>query len=49
METAKRISFESSVISYGSESVYKEVWRCGVFESSVISYGSESIVIVSMG
>ena len=34
--------FESSVISYGSESLYSLLHIAMLFESSVISYGSES-------
>ena len=34
--------FESSVISYGSETLYVRVSGEEQFESSVISYGSET-------
>ena len=36
------LRFESSVISYGSESVTATQLSEELFESSVISYGSES-------
>ena len=36
--------FESSVISYGSESVSGSHFTENGFESSVISYGSESLL-----
>ena len=40
------LRFESSVISYGSEAVLRNMSVPVVFESSVISYGSEATVIV---
>ena len=35
-------SFESSVISYGSQTSKRKLIRSGAFESSVISYGSQT-------
>ena len=37
--------FESSVISYGSETLRISFKRAFLFESSVISYGSETICV----
>ena len=34
--------FESSVISYGSQTTLQNDWRDNWFESSVISYGSQT-------
>ena len=36
------ITFESSVISYGSQTVGGDLTYSPVFESSVISYGSQT-------
>ena len=36
--------FESSVISYGSQTMTSSHESCGEFESSVISYGSQTAV-----
>ena len=38
----RKLRFESSVISYGSQTVIKKLGRIIVFESSVISYGSQT-------
>ncbi len=40
-----QIEFESSVISYGSQTENKEKLIESVFESSVISYGSQTTAI----
>ena len=37
-----KLRFESSVISYGSQTKYLENVAKGMFESSVISYGSQT-------
>ena len=38
------VKFESSVISYGSETICIEKTPPNLFESSVISYGSETML-----
>ena len=38
--------FESSVISYGSQTMTSSHESCGEFESSVISYGSQTLPFV---
>ena len=35
--------FESSVISYGSQTTAMNIYDKGLFESSVISYGSQTL------
>ena len=42
MKPGTKFSFESSVISYGSEADVVDVVTAQWFESSVISYGSEA-------
>ena len=39
---ARKLRFESSVISYGSQAISVHVVVCIWFESSVISYGSQA-------
>ncbi len=42
-------SFESSVISYGSQTLVMKDYLVEMFESSVISYGSQTAESFSMG
>ena len=39
----RKLRFESSVISYGSQTIILEVHHNRQFESSVISYGSQTM------
>ena len=41
----RKLRFESSVISYGCQTLFDALWMNEMFESSVISYGCQTIGI----